>query len=434
VAKFHQVSTCLLAWVWVAACTDQALELEETEQEGRHKRHHRLIQDQRDAIPNNTWMKNEHGYATTFAEAGYVDLDNAFFTAQGTNGRSCGTCHVPEVGWSMDGATVTALFNATDGLHPLFVNNLDTDTPTADMSTVQARWNATTMLRQGKFTRKVALPAVRDYDLVAIDDPFGVSTPTTLFWFRRPMPTASFRSHTVHWDSALTVGTDLREGLMKQARANVTAAQQGQPAPESVIEEIADYERQLWHAQIYRPGAGRLDEGGARGGPEHAAAQPLVAGRFDLYDAWRYSGNAHRRQIWRGQEVFNNVNGPSGKRCGSCHNVANNGQHLGGALFDIGASSPALAKSDMAVFTFQRRSDGALIESTDPGLGLRDGKFENLNKFKTPSLRGLAARAPYFHGGTAETLEDVVRHYEDFLGFAFTSNERKDLVAFLKAL
>jgi cytochrome c peroxidase len=221
---------------------------------------------------------------------------------------------------------------------------------------------------------------------------------------------------------------------MKQARANVTAAQQGAPAPETVIAEIADYERQLWHAQIYRPGADRLDEGGARGGPEHAAAQPLVAGRFDLYDAWRYSGNPYRRQIWRGQEVFNNVNPPSGRRCGGCHNIANNGQHIGGALFDIGASSPGVAESDMAVFTFQSRVDGSLIESTDPGLGLRDGKFESLNKFKTPSLRGLAARAPYFHGGTAKTLEDVVRHYEDFLGFDFTSNERKDLVAFLKAL
>jgi cytochrome c peroxidase len=380
------------------------------------------------------WFRNEHGCAATFTEAGSMDLDNAFFTAQGTNGRSCGTCHVPEVGWSINGKTVTTLFNATRGSHPIFASTLDTDTPTADMSTVQARWEATTMLRQGKFARSIGLPASRDYDLVDFADPFSVSTPFRLFWFRRPMPTANFRSHTVHWDSVMTVGTDLRAGLMKQARSNITGSQQGAPAPETVIAEIADYERQLWHAQIYCWGAGRLDEDGARGGPEHAAAQPLVAGRFDLYDAWQNSDNAYRRQIWRGQEVFNKVNLPTGHRCGGCHDIANNGQNLNGAIFDIGASRPELASPDMAVFTFRSRVDGSLTMSTDPGLGLRSGRFADLNKFKTPNLRGLAARAPYFHGGTAKTLEDVVRHYEVQLGFDFTSDEENDLIAFLKAL
>jgi cytochrome c2 len=393
-----------------------------------------FIEERRDEIPNNEPFPNEHGFAATYSSAGFVDLDNAFFTPQGTNGRHCGTCHAPETGWSMTGPMVTALFLATDGTHPIFVNNLDTDTPTADMSTVQARWDATRMLRQGKFTRKIALPATRDYDLVKIEDPFEVSTPATLFFFRRPMPTADLRSFNVHWDSVMTVGTDLRQGLMKQVRANITAAQQGAPAPESVVAEIADYERQLSHAQIYLWDVGSLTEEGARGGPEHAAAQPLVAGRFDLYDAWQYSSSEQRRQIWRGQEVFNNVNAPSGRRCGGCHNAANNGQHVGGALFDIGASSRRVARSDMAVFTFRSRADGTLVESTDPGLGLRTGNFRDLNKFKVPTLRGLASRAPYFHGGTAENLEKVLDHYKDSLGFEFTSEERDALVAFLKAL
>jgi cytochrome c peroxidase len=46
----------------------------------------------------------------------------------------------------------------------------------------------------------------------------------------------------------------------------------------------------------------------------------------------------------------------------------------------------------------------------------------------------LAARAPYFHNAIAATLEDVVRHYENKLGFVFTDQERADLVAFLEAL
>jgi cytochrome c peroxidase len=221
---------------------------------------------------------------------------------------------------------------------------------------------------------------------------------------------------------------------MKQVRSNITAAQQGGTAPEAVVEEIATYESQLSHAQIILWGAGRLDADGAHGGPAHAAAQPLVSGRFDLYDAWQNSSISKRRQIWRGQEVFNNVNAPSGRRCGGCHSAANNGQSVSGALFNIGASSPEVARPDMAVFTFESRVDHSRIQSTDPGLGLRDGKFSSLNKFKVPTLRGLASRAPYFHGGTAGTLEAVVHHYESSLGFVFTAAEEADLVAFLKAL
>jgi mono/diheme cytochrome c family protein len=433
--KPYRLGAFVVAGLSLVGCVDQGLDQgpETSEVEGAVRRK-RCAEDAQRAMSNNQPIANAFGFAATYASAGYVDLDNAFFTPQGTNGRHCGTCHAPEVGWSMTGERVTQLFEATDGLHPIFANHLDTDTPTADMSTTEARWDATTMLRQGKFTRKIALPATRDYDLVDIDDPFGVSTATTLFFFRRPMPTANLRTFNVHWDNALTVGTDLREGLVKQARANITAAQQGSPAPDSVVFEIVDYERQLAHAQVYLWGVGSLTDDGARGGPAFAAAQPLVSGRFDLFDSWRHSSNEKRRQIWRGQEVFNNVNAPSGRRCGGCHNAANNGGNVGGGLFDIGASSPDVASSDMAVFTFKSRTDGQVIQSTDPGAGLRTGNFRDLNKFKVPNLRGVASRAPYFHGGTAETLEKVVDHYKDALGFQFTSDERDALVAFLRAL
>jgi cytochrome c peroxidase len=51
-----------------------------------------------------------------------------------------------------------------------------------------------------------------------------------------------------------------------------------------------------------------------------------------------------------------------------------------------------------------------------------------------PTLRGLSARAPYFHNGIAKTLRDVVRHYDEVFGFDFTRQEEDDLVAFLQAL
>jgi cytochrome c peroxidase len=69
------------------------------------------------------------------------------------------------------------------------------------------------------------------------------------------------------------------------------------------------------------------------------------------------------------------------------------------------------------------------------GLHIAAARQKNdLGRFKTPTLRALSARAPYFHNEIASTIEDVVRYYETHLGFVFTSEERADLVAFLKAL
>lgn len=411
----------------LVGCTEQEQEQATVEQGV-------ILEEIFDEIPNNFQLPSDRGLAASWHPAGFVDLDNEFFTPQGSNGRHCGTCHAPEDGWSLRPLTVNLMFLATGGTHPIFVNNLDTDTPTCDMSTVSARWNCTTMLRAGLFTRKVSPPATRDYDVVAASDPFGVGTTASLWFFRRPLPTSNFKSHTVMWDAANTVGTSLHDGLARQAAGNITGAQQGTPPANPVIvEAIVQYEQVMAHAQTHVNGAGTLTAQGAKGGPENAANQPLVAGRFDLFDAWKNVGSPHRRQIYRGQEVFNNVNEASGRRCSGCHNAANNGQNVAGTLFDVGVSRPEFGPGK-AVYTFKRRSDGLELQSTDPGRGIRNGVFADLNKFKTPNLRGLGSRAPYFHNGIAKDLRAVVKHYEVALGFDFTDQEEDDLVAFMSAL
>jgi cytochrome c peroxidase len=61
------------------------------------------------------------------------------------------------------------------------------------------------------------------------------------------------------------------------------------------------------------------------------------------------------------------------------------------------------------------------------------GKWADIGKFKGPVLRALAARAPYFHNGSAATLEDVVEFYNSRFQIGFTPSEVSDLVAFLRA-
>jgi hypothetical protein len=54
--------------------------------------------------------------------------------------------------------------------------------------------------------------------------------------------------------------------------------------------------------------------------------------------------------------------------------------------------------------------------------------------YRATPLRGLWQHAPYFHDGSAASLEDVVRHYEAALGLRLTDGQRADLVQYLKSI
>ena len=57
-----------------------------------------------------------------------------------------------------------------------------------------------------------------------------------------------------------------------------------------------------------------------------------------------------------------------------------------------------------------------------------------IGKFKGPVLRGVVAHAPYFHNGSAASLEDVVEFYDSRFMIGLNAQEKRDLVAFLRAL
>lgn len=389
-----------------------------------------------DNISNNHPIRNPGGEAATFSTQGSVNLTGAYFQAQGTNGQSCASCHIPEEAWSITPATLQRLFDETDGRHPVF-NLLDANNPNMDVSTVEARRAAYSMLlSRGVFRRGGAPRPDSEWELIAVDDPHGYANLNLLVHWRRAMPTINFAtgSATVNWDGGSTVGTDQHAGLVNLTNRLVTGAMQGPPAPPEVIEDIVNFESSLSTAQLTVPDAGRLDSDGARGGPEALSSMSKVAGgRFNLFDAWANSENPKRAQIARGQKVFNSTN-VTHRRCGVCHSSANNGTDVNNRLFDIRTASEEARTPDLPLYTFRNKRTGETLRLTDAGLGNITGRWDDLGLFKTPTLRGLAARAPYFHNGSAATLEDVVRHYETRFGFIFTDEERADLVAFLNAL
>ena len=71
---------------------------------------------------------------------------------------------------------------------------------------------------------------------------------------------------------------------------------------------------------------------------------------------------------------------------------------------------------------------------TDPGRALISGQCADIGKVKGRILRGLAARAPYFHNGSAATLLDAVNFYDQRFNIGFTEEQKEDLVNFLKTL
>ena len=104
----------------------------------------------------------------------------------------------------------------------------------------------------------------------------------------------------------------------------------------------------------------------------------------------------------RGRRVFNDEG-----RCSSCH--------LPGQRF-----------TDV--------NDGTLHEPSETGMSGAYAARSATTRYRTTPLRGLWQHAPYFHDGSAATLENVVMHYDSTLSLSLTAAQRSDLVAYLRTL
>jgi cytochrome c5 len=79
-------------------------------------------------------------------------------------------------------------------------------------------------------------------------------------------------------------------------------------------------------------------------------------------------------------------------------------------------------------------NDGKLHPPTETGM---DGAYaaRTANKaYRTTPLRGLWQHPPYFHDGSAATLEDVFAHYNRVRSLKLTPAQERDLLEYLKTL
>jgi cytochrome c peroxidase len=113
------------------------------------------------------------------------------------------------------------------------------------------------------------------------------------------------------------------------------------------------------------------------------------------------------------------------------------GNHSVSAPLNIGVGdlTSSLDVSYLPVITVRPNTGKKnTVTTTDLGRALITGKWADIGKLKGPILRGLAARAPYFHNGSAASLKEVIEFYNVRFAMGLTDAEKADLVAFLSVL
>jgi hypothetical protein len=231
--------------------------------------------------------------------------------------------------------------------------------------------------------------------------------------------------------------------------------------------------------QQYHPGINDVLGGDPNGSPFNSNA-------FSIFASWQnlstrrdpddfLDRTAARRAIAAGEVTFNThpitIRGVRGLNdnpalggeiagfCTSCHDTPNVGDHSVALPLDIGTSHSLAQETDPAIAAGLAQLSSPNVPvylitgcpdpfatatgpsnpptsfyTTDPGKALITGKCSDFNRGKGPVLRGLAARAPYFHNGAARNLTEIVNFYNQRFQMGLTDTETANLIAFLNSL
>jgi cytochrome c peroxidase len=268
------------------------------------------------------------GIVTVIHIGGDVDTHgNPFFTALGSNGRACVTCHQPEDGMSISVATIKARWEATQGRDPLFAAVDGSNCPSQPQDRPESH---SLLLERGLFriarpwpprtpegqavTPQFSIEVLHDPTGCNLDPLYGLKSPHPMVSvFRRPRPVGNLKYVTGYGfifepKNGLPLPIDAQTGLrysgniLADQRAR-TLEEQARDALTSHLEDfgaldaqqmrqLTDFESEIYVAQSVDRTGGSLTASGARGGPDTlAAAKPAVLnGRgepsWSEFDSW----------------------------------------------------------------------------------------------------------------------------------------------------
>jgi hypothetical protein len=439
---------------------------------------------------------NTTGSVETYTTAGSITESGPFFTPLGTNTRDCNSCHQPAQGMSIAPTALQALFASTSGTDPVFDAIDGANCPTVATGNTAGHSLilnsgliriAVTLPATAQFT----IATLNDpYGCATTLSTTGQQIVSV---YRRPLPTSGlpFLSN-VMWDTRETLAAlnnlttfsaNLTTDLTSQMVDAVSTHEQGTTAPTSAqLSTALIFEQGLFSAQATDNLAGSLSANGATGGPTNFAATSYYPGINDslgndptgaafkpnsmtMYTAWNNSSNTQQASIARGEALFNtapmtltNVGGlntpPGGIQhasCSFCHDTPNIGNRSLPQPMDTGIAHQLSAETDANIIAalgkltspslpvYQINGckvNGVAVTyvTSDPGKALSTGLCADVNLQKLPILRGLAARAPYFHNGSAATLAQVIDFYNARFNMGLNAGQKTDLINFLNAL
>jgi cytochrome c peroxidase len=189
----------------------------------------------------------------------------------------------------------------------------------------------------------------------------------------------------------------------------LSGIEMGSAWPEVLTKLSASNDYSQRFQEIYRDGVQREHVKDAIAEFERSLTTPNS--RFDRY--LRHDPSALTSRELEGYELFKSLG------CASCHQ----GMGIGGNMYQR-----------MAV-TLPYVADKVQLTLVDRGRFNVTGNPRDMYMFKVPSLRNVALTAPYFHDGSAATLEEAVRAIGKYqLRRPLSDRHVELIVAFLKTL
>ncbi len=254
----------------------------------------------------------------------------------------------------------------------------------------------------------------------------------------------------------------------------------GEPS-EELIASIVAFEKQIYTAQAYGVQNLSMISDGALGGAQALAKADAgvlnSATRLPIWDEFESwlkildpesfddavkglspEQISFKRSVARGVKFFRDrtflvrdnagitdmgFGNPVRNDCNFCHNMTKSGMDVAPGQVDLGTSNEPFADPapHLPLFKLSCKNGfaphahlGKTVYTSDPGLALTTGRCKDIGKITIQSMRGLAARAPYFSNGSAQSIEDIVDYYDRRYQINLSDQEKQDLTNLMSVL